>query len=760
MKIVNNVLMEVSNADIIDGTFEIPYGVVEIGVNAFRKKQLKNITIPSTVTKIAPFAFISNQLRTINIPESVTVIGDGAFSENQLLELTLPSQLNSIGTSAFSYNLITSVDIPESVTHIGNNAFMNNKLFHISLPDTLTTISNNVFANNQLTEIKLPKSLKTIGVAAFQNNRLASVELPESLNIIDNYAFMGNELEELYIPDQVSFVGNNSLFDNQIQKLRIPAKINDIFFIGSRSCNKLKTLTIGDRIIDNLNGAYDANKVGSKLILLANAGTEYRIINGDWTEEIITKKEIVDNFDLNEEKTFEYIIENMRPDKILDWQKMFTSKTGNIDKDTLSKMAEEIIYYLPANRENANLIKQGLKSYNRLRKRLNWDFDENSSLFKLCFAIGFFSGEHFYSKYVQDYISNAVNDSFLNKTIVDILFNDLNLENGYNKQVSMLMINALKDQYFVVNKCIDRIYNDYGDIKQFTQKSYKFDMRLIEAKIEQARLDGNKRELTNLTKQLEEHEKAIRNPGIEEVKYYIENNSFSIRPGNEELKMITPSLRGTIKQKEFDELQDLYERSRGLEKDIIQTVDLHNGDFIYQWSASDNPYNLALGQILDCCARKNGSGEDIMVQSILNPSIQNLLIRDKNLNVIAKATAYYNKEEKYILFNTVEASNAVIGQMTRGQKEKAKEAIKRAVRDQVWALQNKGILINDVRIGMLRNDLFKEEDLFVIHDQLLPNYKYRNYEGDANSTEYGQGVLFSRKLNLEKMEEDEPIKVR
>ncbi|MCL2399590.1 MAG: leucine-rich repeat domain-containing protein [Defluviitaleaceae bacterium] len=69
----------------------IPYGVTDIGINAFSQNLLVELTIPNSVTHIRRGAFADNLLIELTIPDSVTYIGDRAFANNQLTYVSIPS---------------------------------------------------------------------------------------------------------------------------------------------------------------------------------------------------------------------------------------------------------------------------------------------------------------------------------------------------------------------------------------------------------------------------------------------------------------------------------------------------------------------------------------------------------------------------------------------------------------------------------------------------------------------------------------------
>lgn len=94
--------------------------------------------------------------------------------------------------------------------------------------------------------------------------------------------------------------------------------------------------------------------------------------------------------------------------------------------------------------------------------------------------------------------------------------------------------------------------------------------------------------------------------------------------------------------------------------------------------------------------------------------------------------------------------------------ESARKAVYRAVSDQVNAQREKGIELHEVRMGMLRNDIFTDKHLKTVTQRLLNNYSYKNYRGDANSSAAGQGILFKQNPILEAVQhmEQERIKTR
>lgn len=106
--------------------YEIPYGTVTVGRNAFFGRQnITSVTVCDSVTFIYGSAFRNcKNLAFINIGKNVKFIGERAFEETGAEKIILPDGLEFIGGRAFyrCKNLV-SVTVPESVYEIGEQAF-------------------------------------------------------------------------------------------------------------------------------------------------------------------------------------------------------------------------------------------------------------------------------------------------------------------------------------------------------------------------------------------------------------------------------------------------------------------------------------------------------------------------------------------------------------------------------------------------------------------------------------------------------------
>ena len=282
-----------------------------------------------------------------------------------------------------------------------------------------------------------------------------------------------------------------------------------------------------------------------------------------------------------------------------------------------------------------------------------------------------------------------------------------------------------------------RLYTSFEMISDYTLKRHKETISKKNTEIKVERDSVKVQELSVLKKNL-------KNISYEDICYYINHNTFDVRDQNEKLLSVVNELAVHINQDEFDEIQDIYEQSKNVLKNIPSVKDDLKNNITYHWSKSDSPVNIILGYLVDCCAKLGAAGEDIMRQSMINPDIANLIIYDENNQVLGKATAYYNSRKKYILFNNAEVK---VTKELKNSKERRREilnALLRAVDDLTKAFKKNNVNINEVRIGMGHNDLalaIKEAKIEIELDDLFDNYHYDGYIGDANGEE-GQAILY------------------
>ena len=241
-----NAIIETKSSKVIAGcaTSKLIEGLKEIGENAFKGTQLREIVIPKSMTQISAEAFwdcdalskitankdnpkyespggcnaiirkdsdilVLGCANTI-IPERVKEIGNDAFAGRPVAKetLCLPDGLTSIGEGAFSHcDNLFEIIIPQSVTSIGECAFVYcPHLAVVQILGRIKELKEDVFRGcEKLAVVDIPESVSIIHQYAFDNcKNLVYVNLPTSITSVEEGAFSGcpceNDIKNLNLP--------------------------------------------------------------------------------------------------------------------------------------------------------------------------------------------------------------------------------------------------------------------------------------------------------------------------------------------------------------------------------------------------------------------------------------------------------------------------------------------------------------------------------------------------------------------------------
>jgi hypothetical protein len=259
---LNGVLFDKSQITLIEyppgngaTSYAIPNSVANIGNWAFEAlANLTNITIPYGVTNIGDEAFGYGGLTTVIIPDRVTSIGSYAFNQcTNLMTITIGNSVTSIGDQAFNYcTNLTSVIIPNSVANIGDWAFAScASLTNVTIPNSVTNLGDGAFtwcAN--LTNISIGNGVISIGADAFASSGLMSVAIPNSVTNIGHYAFNGCvNLTHVAIGNAVTSIAEGT-FDGcaNLTSVSIPNSVASIGFAAFVYCTGLTNVTIPNSV--------------------------------------------------------------------------------------------------------------------------------------------------------------------------------------------------------------------------------------------------------------------------------------------------------------------------------------------------------------------------------------------------------------------------------------------------------------------------------------------------------------------------------
>ena len=238
--------------------FNIPdtlggYPVTAIGPNAFRNKNIYNLTVPNSVLSFGEGAFADNpNLSTFNYPIYIKSIPAYAFENDSSLDyFNIYGDVKSIGDGAFKnctnisamyyygeqdgwdsisfgedwnygvpdyyFEIISGFELVDfhtidswtwSVYRYYNDAGRDVVIpaYYAGVP--VTMIDTTTFTNKKITSVIIPDTVNNIRRLAFNENPdLKSVELPPNLTIISYGLFMNDTgLEEVFIPAAVEII--------------------------------------------------------------------------------------------------------------------------------------------------------------------------------------------------------------------------------------------------------------------------------------------------------------------------------------------------------------------------------------------------------------------------------------------------------------------------------------------------------------------------------------------------------------------------
>ncbi len=132
------------------GSYEVPYGVVEIPAEAFAcVVNIDSLTLTSTLRTLEARSFYMTNIGQLSFSEGMTAIPSNCFLQSNIYE----------------------VNLPEGLKRLEDYAFFNGDTRIASLPDGLEYIGEGCFAGDLfLRWVNIPASVKTIGAYAFALN--------------------------------------------------------------------------------------------------------------------------------------------------------------------------------------------------------------------------------------------------------------------------------------------------------------------------------------------------------------------------------------------------------------------------------------------------------------------------------------------------------------------------------------------------------------------------------------------------------------
>lgn len=226
-KVVDNVLYSADGTILISycstkEEFAIPYGVVKIGVGAFRYSPIKRVYFPTTLEVIDEYAFAHTEnLECISFPESLREIHKHSFEwcDFQTGHVSLPANIKEIDPEAFGFDwYIKIVQVPkgqlEHYKSIIPNYFSNRMI------DEDIVCELGLFMNTNRTEL----------IAAY--NVEDNIVIPNGVIKIRDNAFNGiYTINSITFPESLKTFSMD-MFDEEIIKINhiyVPAAMQSFF---------------------------------------------------------------------------------------------------------------------------------------------------------------------------------------------------------------------------------------------------------------------------------------------------------------------------------------------------------------------------------------------------------------------------------------------------------------------------------------------------------------------------------------------------
>lgn len=833
MIVKDGVLLEVSEFDIVDGTFDnweifTQSGEIQtitsIGDHAFQDVyNLEKIIIPDSVTSIGMYAFEScNELKEVIMYDSVTKIEKGAFSCCSKLEkIRLSKNLTVIEQGLFSYDYeLKSIIFPKKLKEIKDEAFLHTGIRKIELPSNLKVIGIGAFKNcENLENIELPLKLKEIKRDAFSHcENLESIDIPGSVQKIDYYTFYRCDyLEEVILHEGIKEIRDSSFEKcSNLRKINFPESLEQIKGSAFRDCIKLDNIIIPNNITEIKSYTFDGCSSLKKIKLpnsleliedFALAQTKIKSvkfpkslikIGNDAFKYCMELEDIKFNDNLKEigigAFRFCHKIKNLDFNENLEKIAPFCfNGCSSLTRIKLPHMVKEI-HNVFNNCDNLNIIEYLGKEY-EIKKYQEYFAEKevsNNTLIKIIMKINDdvlfpktvkYSSEfiklldkeeiekiichdsykHFkniYHKYIEgkELLVDDIRDFYKFAYVLGCFSNEIIELDGRKIDVSQkasVFFEALLDNgIFEISVAHD--YFDNLEVKKYnvdffkfitqnnSEKEYENFMYLLDKGRSMSLIINDFDQIMNEVI-VDDRGRIIKKPSIKrKIENYLINCKFEkVNDSNRDIASEF-ALFHSIKQHNFDEANEIRELGKkakhhivdeelkeenifdsieklknSIEEKIITSKEmldeLFDLEFTYEWLDKHDPKNFTLGLYCDCCASivSVHYGKEIMNESIINDSVQNLIIRNAKGDIVAKSTIYVNKDKGYAVFNDIEMNRKYGNEVNEDEysdsdlREKIYKAFKRGVKAFVtkYNEKNSGNPINQVNIGWGYNRL-------------------------------------------------------
>ncbi len=615
------------------------------------------------------------------------------------------------------------------------------KLFMSSLSsiydDVLNVCDNravsikNQFDKNFLDAIIVPKDITTIGALCFGNCKYTKkILLSKHLKKIEALAFYRCEnLTKIKIPEGLNFIGDGAFSDcSCLSHIDLP---NSIVHLGKNcfdKCSNLNSVKL-PKYADNLGNCWPG-----QLCYISKVGDDF------YFKDTETKGSVF----VAQPYFVKYVIKHFDDPNLSNTMKL------------LNSLPDEVVKFFYDNATNKNeisfidsILNSNMKRYDSLRSKIIYDISTMTPFVKLCSLLGVLEKSPIkseriskrgnkvvdvidYSQKASEFLIQLVKTGKLNLVIAEQI--NSNLEKfDFNPQVAEFVFKnydeLMKQSPLFFAECLNRF-----DAVQKAHTSNKGGCKQLAPTVAFFKNYFDKNKFGGVD---DENKHTAHVIGM----YY--NNQSTFDRADEIVKThYQKSIPDNILNEDFSE--KIFKRAKKRIKNI-ETVskstlsDLCDATekFSYELLRKDDVLNLVLGKLCNCCSHIEGVGDGIAVASMLHPSVQNIVIKNRDGEIVAKSTMFVNQKQGYAVCNTIKVSSAIRYDESEDVYLKLKEAISDFATQYnkeftpKLKVINVGMGFNDVSSFIKKYDKKSKEILYPLNYSMYSRKKQYGYEGDA-----------------------------
>lgn len=631
-----------------------------IGSEAFSRTKISTISIPSSVRVVMNAAFSNcKELERVSFLGHIDKLGNDAFAGCESLQVVENLSTKNIGDSAFEdCRSLKSIDLTNRCKELGTRAFAGcENLTDINFPK-VQTINDNCFSGCQsLMHVEFPKSLWSINDHAFYCcTSLETANLPEGLESLGTGVFENCvNLNYVYLPESLVFCGKN-VFTN---------------------CTRLRHAALN----------FDESIIFSEQPIQPDERTKVCYDFGCCYDSIR-------DFDLDKSL---FVLDFHQTHPIIE---EYIKAAQNASKHGIVLTQAFIKKLVASDQIDVFASLNFDKRFQRIQKKfLSSCSDANwTGLLTFAYDIGCFSENKILSQRANEWLMSRIDGRDLQINQMSYLFCDWGAH-GENEEFSNFLFSRDNNTNIPIFNQIRaearyqdflmKIYEEYLNPDSEQKRGGRF--RNADGKLMFANIKMKRDKAGN-----EVGVRVNHVPTVEQFKTYFDATPFAGAETAEDFELARElSKWGRMRQQDFykgkkimrefntsrmagilatnivgTHLTNFDERVRRYDKqtsqlaseaysasrDIAMYYGGFQSEFRYDWLEKDSVENMTLGLSCKCCAHLAGAGFGIMYASIIHPDCQNLVIRDWEGTPVAKATAYVNRKNGYLVFNTVQAS--------------------------------------------------------------------------------------------------------